>query len=194
MNMVMTPPLNKLHKEHEHLITGEMFGKMDLGSAELIEGVIQHHMPTKRPHSRVTGLIALILGIFNRNHKLGEVHTGETGIYTRRDPDTVRGMDCAFVSHERLKDAEEDSFLTVAPELIVEVLSRSNTWTEMHDKLAEYFGVGTVVVWIVDPRREEVHVYRSLEDIQRLTINDTLTCEGVLPGFSVAVGEIFGRN
>ena len=118
------------------LITGEQLSEMSgLGRCELINGRINYLMPVKRVHSRTTMNIAGLLYMYNLKHNLGEVHGGETGIFTRRDPDTVRGMDAAFISHERLQGAQEDSFLEVAPELVVEVLSPSNRRSRINEKI-----------------------------------------------------------
>ena len=118
----------------------------DLARTELIKGKVHHLMPTRPRHSQIVSLIVILLGIYNRLHNKGIVHTGETGLYTQRDPDTVRAMDCAFITHERWAQCGDDTFLTIAPELVVEVLSPSNTWTEMQQKLTEYFGVGAQIV------------------------------------------------
>jgi Uma2 family endonuclease len=174
------------------LITGEEFFRMpNIGSAELIAGEIVTHMPTGHPHGFIESMIAFFLNLFIRQHKLGRVLTGEVGIYTRRNPDQIRAADVAFISHERLSQAQEEGFLDVAPELIVEIMSPANTWTEAQEKLAEYFAIGVNVVWIVDPQLEQVHVYRSVEQFKLLQKQDELTSEEILPGFSVALTEIF---
>lgn len=130
--------------------------------------------------------------MYNHRHRFGELHAGETGIFTRRNPDTVRGMDVALISAERAKEANRDGFLTVAPELIVEILSPGNSWYEVQQKLNEYFGIGTKMIWIVIPESSQIYVYRSLTDLKIFTMHDTLTCEDVLPEFSVSVEDIFG--
>jgi Uma2 family endonuclease len=44
---------------------------------------------------------------------------------------------------------------------------------------------------VVDPQLEQVHVYRALEQVTLLKKQDTLTGEDVLPGFTLALTEIF---
>ncbi len=181
-----------LTKQIDTLITGEEFFAMgDLGCTELVEGRIVQHMPTGRPHSRIEAVIAMFLGMWNRQSKRGEVHVGETGVFTSRNPDTVRGMDVAFISHERLASANESGFFTVAPELIVEVMSPNDSWRDVQKKLAEYFAIDAQMVWIVEPKSEQIYMYRSLTDLQIFAKSDTLTCEDVLPEFSLALHEIF---
>jgi len=176
----------------EQLITGEQLYAMgDVSPSELIKGEIVRHMPTAHLHGHIEAAIVIPLGIFNRQHKLGRVLTGEVGIYTGRNPDTVRAADVAFISYERLNQAKARGYLTIAPELVVEIMSPDDKWSEVQEKLEEYFEVGVLMVLVVDPRRKAVHVYRSLDDWNRLTIDDELTLENVLPGFRVPVAEIF---
>lgn len=179
----------------DKLITGEELFRMgDLGRTELVEGRIVYLMPTGRPHSRIEFIIAGLLFIYNRLRNFGEVHGGEIGIFTRRNPDTVRGMDVALISHERLAYANENGFLTVAPELIVEVMSPSDRWAEVLQKLDEYFAVDAKMVWIVEPKTEQIYVYRSQANVEIFTKSDTLTCEDVLPDFSLELHEVFGTQ
>ena len=132
----------------------------------------------------------MLLVLYNRKHKLGKVSGGEAGIYTKRNPDTIRGVDAAFISNERLTKTETKAFLTAAPELIVEVISPGNTHTEMQTKLDEYFEIDVLEVWLVDPELQTVQVYRSRTEFELLTTADTLISTA-LPGFEVAVSEIF---
>ena len=174
------------------LITGEELAAMgNIGRTELVKGEIIHLMPTGHPHSFYEVNLATFLNVFVRTHKLGRVLGGEVGIYTHRQPDTVRGADVAFISHERLAQVQSKSFLDVCPELIVEVMSPDDTWSEVHEKLEEYFAVGAQLIWVVDPRRQRLHVYRSLTNLEILTAQDTLTGGEILPGFQVLVAELF---
>jgi pimeloyl-ACP methyl ester carboxylesterase len=103
-------------------------------------------------------LLGAMLRAFVSEHDLGRVAVGEVGVYTRRNPDTVRGIDVIFISHQRLAQAAPEGYLDVAPELAVEVVSPSDRWSEVMDKLAEYFAVGVLMVWLVDPRKRQIHV------------------------------------
>ena len=111
------------------LITGEELARMpDVGPCELIEGRVVLVSPGGFDHSVATANAFRVLDAFVRSGRLGQVLTGEVGFYTRRGPDTVRGADVVFISAERLERRTRAlSFLDVAPELIVEVLSREHT-------------------------------------------------------------------
>ena len=86
---------------------------------------------------------------------------------------------------------EKPCFWTFLPNLIVEILSPGNTWSETIQKLREYFSIGVRLVWLVNPSSRSVFAYRSLTDVREFTIDDDLPGDDVLPGFSVAVRDIF---
>src|SRR5262245_59608833 len=114
-----------LLKDHkETLMTGEeLFRRPDLGPCELVNGRIVPLPPTGYGHGFVEARLASRLQMYAENSGRGEVMTGEAGIYIRRNPDTVRASDTAFISNERLARRKSSTYLDVAPELVVEVLS-----------------------------------------------------------------------
>lgn len=174
------------------VLTGEeLFELGDIGRTELVKGELVRMAPTGHPHGHIEVNFSAALHTFVRQRKLGRVLSGEVGVYTGRDPDTVRGADVAYISNERLAQVQSHSYLDVAPELIVEVMSPDDRWYDINDKLTEYFNIGVQIVWVADPQRKQVHVYRSLTEIEILGVGDTLSGGEALPGFSVAVAELF---
>ncbi len=96
------------------------------------------------------------------------------------------------MSHDRLAQRKsKQGYLDVAPELVVEVLSPDDSWSNVTQKLREYFAAGVELVWVADPASRSVHAYRSLTDVREFSSADTLTGDDVLPGFSVPVDKLF---
>ena len=187
MASVITPTESRL-------ITGEEFARMDHAErCELVKGrIVPMPPPPNSDHSRVEASISFALFAFVRENKLGHIGTGEGGVYTGLNPDTVRGADITFISNDR--NAKRDptkTYLDVGPDLIVEVLSPSNSMSEMMEKLREYFEIDVRLVWLVDPEPRRVYAYRSLTDVRTFNETDTITGDDVLPGFSVEVARFF---
>jgi Uma2 family endonuclease len=176
-------------------ITGEELFKLgDIGRTELVKGEIILVSPTGHLHGYIENEFGRILGTFVHQRKLGRVLSGEVGIYTRRNPDTVRGADLAFISSERLAQVQSESYLDVAPELIVKVLSPDDRWSEVMEKLAEYFAIGVRLVWVADPRTQQLYVYHSITNVERFGGHDELSGGDVLPDFRVPVAELLATE
>lgn len=182
-----------LLRNNENLITAEEFARFpDLGSCELVNGRIVHLSPARPIHGYYEGNVGIPLGNYARESGRGRVLFGETGLWTRRGPDTVRGADCVFISHERWARRNPQGFLDVPPELVVEILSPDDRRGEVMEKVEEYIALGIDLVWIVDPEHRCVLAYRgSLFDVERFEEGDVLVDEEVLPGFSLPVAELF---
>lgn len=180
------------------ILTGEeAYALGDIGRYELVEGVIVPMSPTKPLHGKYESRLVLLLSVFVEQHDLGEVMVGEVGIYVQRNPDTIRGADVLYISHARLAQASPHDFLDVPPELVIEVMSPNDRWSEVRRKLREYFGIGVNVVMVVEPEEKALSLYRSLTDVQEFTAPDVVTLPDILPGFSLPLALLFkerGRN
>ena len=187
MSTVTAPPKTKL-------ITGqELLAMGDIGPCELIDGRIVTIAPTGGEHGFVEFNLGSELRAFVREHQLGWVMGGEVGIYTRRDPDRVRGADIVFLAKERAADRPGRGFLEIAPNLVVEVMSPNDRWQKVHQKIEEYFAIGVQWVWVVEPENRALRVFRSTTEAQKLNEDDTLVGEGALAGFALPVAEIFAE-
>jgi len=179
-------------KPRAKLVTGEELLAMgDIGPCELIDGRIVRMNPTGIQHGDIVIALGSALRDFVRTRQLGRVVGGEVGIYTRREPDRVRAADIAFVSQERLADKSLKGFLKVAPELVVEIISPTDRWQNMRDRLEEYFAIGVHRVWIVEPDNRDVLVYSASTEMRKFGEGDMLMGEGVLDGFTLAIAELF---
>jgi Uma2 family endonuclease len=159
---------------------------------ELISGELTTMAPAGGEHGIRTIKISLRLGEFIEKHDLGVFFAAETGFVLKRNPDTVRAADFAFVQKKRVpKTGARQKFWPVAPDLVVEVLSPSDTAGEVLEKIEDWLDAGTRLVWVVDPERKKVKVYAPGRAAQSFTMKDQLSGEEVLPGLLLPVAEIF---
>lgn len=180
-----------LKDRHETLMTGEeFFHRPDLGPCELVNGRIVPLPPTGCDHGFVEARLVSRLMTYAESSGRGEVMSGEAGIYIRRNPDTVRAPDAAFISNERLVKRNSSSYLDIAPELVVEVLSPDDRWSEVTEKIQDYFDAGVARVWIVDPKARKLHAYRSPTESELFGEGQVLADEEVLPGFRLNLSEL----
>lgn len=179
--------------EFQEPITADEYLEMrDTPPGELVEGEIVQMGYTSWEHAQIEATISRKLGNFIEAQNVnGRVLAGDAGICTARDPDTVRGADVVFISAERFAENASETLIDIGPELIVQIVSPSNTWKNVRDKIREYFDIGTDRVWIVEPENEAVLVFRSPTDLQELSAGKTLKGEGPLEDFSVPVASLF---
>lgn len=169
----------------------DLFKLENLG-CELVDGTL-----VERAMGQEESFLGLSLGtLLNQFVMAGNLGwmTGESGFYEFTDGQ-VRGPDVAFVSWDRSpgRRRSNDPIPLLSPDLIVEVLSPSNTRAEMERKRAEYFRAGVRLVWEVDPRARTVRVYEAPDRFTDLTAADTLSGEPVLPGFTLPLARLFAE-
>lgn len=97
----------------------------------------------------------------------------------------------AFIRSERLRPGSDTGFLEMAPDLVVEVVSPSNTPAEIQAKIREWIEASVRLVWVVYPEGQTVTVIRSLLERIELRADDTLDGADALPGFSCRVSDLF---
>jgi Uma2 family endonuclease len=158
---------------------------------ELVDGVLVEKAGGYTESILASYLIEL-LNAFVRPGNLGLVTApdGTVRLWAGR----VRIPDVAFFSWDRLpgRQRPREPIPTLAPDLAVEILSRSNTPGEMRRKREDYFTAGVRLVWEVDPHARTVHVYTAPETAAAvLTEADTLDGDAVLIGFRLPLAVLF---
>jgi Uma2 family endonuclease len=157
---------------------------------ELVEGTLVEK-PMGYEESAIACLIIMAVNMFVRPRKLGIV-TGADGTI-KLFAGLVRIPDVAFTSWDRLPGRKRPTVAIplLAPDLAVEVLSKSNTRAEMNRKVGEYFDAGVRLVWLVDPKKKKVRVYTAVEQLVELKEGQSLDGGDVLPGFTLSLKELF---
>lgn len=159
---------------------------------ELVQGEVRHMSPAGFHHGRLIMNIATPLDQHVRSQQLGVVCAAETGFLLATDPDTVRAADVAFIRQARLDLATEpEGYWPGAPDLVVEVVSPHDLYTEVDAKVSDWLAAGTAMVIIINPRRRTVTVYHSETQIVVLREQDTLDGGDVIPGWNLPVAALF---
>jgi Uma2 family endonuclease len=178
-------------EEIAHLLTAaEAFWLNPVERWELVDGRIVELSPVRKRHGRILVRLARRLEEHVEAHRLGEVYGGDVGFILRRDPDTVRAPDLAFIRTARLPEVEEETFSSVVPDLAIEILSPSDRWAEVEQKIAEYLKAGVTSVWILDPSRNEARVFHHGEVARVVAAGDRIAEPDLLPGLELDVASL----
>jgi Uma2 family endonuclease len=179
----------------EKSMTAEELIRLPTGMGEryeLIEGELKTTTPAGSRHGKISARVGRLLDQFVSEKKLGEVFGAETGFILRRNPDTVRAPDAAFVSAARIPvEGIPTGYWPGAPDLAVEVVSPDDKAVEIRTKVREYFQAGARLVWIIYPETREVDVFHSAHESLNLSGQDNLEGGDVLPGFKCSVTKLF---
>lgn len=164
--------------------------------AEFINGDVVMHSLVEQRHLDATQNLTTLLRVYVHLHKLGAVDSEKALVgLTRNDYEP----DICFWNKETAASFKDDQMEHPAPDLIVEVLSRSTTGRDRGVKFEDYAAHGVGEYWIIDPVRKSVEQYR-LDDATMafasaavLYIGDTLSAL-TIPGFTIPVQAIFDQE
>ena len=184
----------KLIPNQPTLLTAEdLLKKSDDGFRyELVKGIMRRMPPAGFEHGVRAVKIGRYLDVYVEKHQLGYVCGAETGFKISQDPDTVLAPDAAFVSQTSIdKHGIPKGYWVGAPDLAVEIISPNDTYTEVAEKADTWLIAGCKMVWVINPRRETIDVYRLNEDIIVLSADDILEGGDVIEGFQCRVEDLF---
>jgi Uma2 family endonuclease len=100
--------------------------------------------------------------------------------------------DAAFLCNGSLPERlSKEGYLENVPELVVEVRSKNDTGPELAAKVGDYLKAGVKLAWTVDPATPSVTEHRPGAAAKEYGINDSLMCEDIIPGFRLALAELF---
>ncbi len=161
---------------------------------ELVQGEIITMNPAGFGHGHISATLAQTFGKLCRNAPFGGGRRRGNGLCSARNPDTVRAPDAAFVRQQRVEVATAlQKFFPGPPDLAVEVISPDDRPHDIDAKVKDWLSHGTVLVWLVDPRRRTVTVHSSSAETCVMGEQDFLEAPDLLPGLRLNVAEIFPR-
>ncbi len=159
--------------------------KLPEGNYEVIDGEVVELAPTGFEHGEYEGELYTLLR--NALKDRGYVAVGEVGILISKEPLRIRSADVVYISKERAGE-RPTGILEVPPELVIEIISPSNTYTEVEEKVMDYLRAGVERVLLIDPKlkrstlfkkgRREAEIYSFEEELE------------LLPGFKVRLSEV----
>ncbi len=173
------------------LTADDVFANPEFDRCEFADGVI-----VEKDMSGITGaveaLVLIELGLYRRQH--GGCAFGSSTAYRcyPEDPEKFRRPDASFIRSGRLpNDLPPEGFVTIQPDLAVEIISPNDLYYEVEHKTDEYLAAGVPLVWLINPGNQTVRVFRSGAAVRQLGPHDILTGDDILPGFQCQVAGLF---
>jgi Uma2 family endonuclease len=173
-------------------ISPEEFLQMDDPGYELCDGALEERNVSMLSSRTEAHLVRKVLEHVEAN-ELGEVFSSSLGlqIFPLR-PRRIPRADLVFISDERLAQVnlEKDGFLTVAPELVAEIVSRHDSATNLEGKIEDYLSAGVSLIWVIYPELRSARVHRADGSSSLVAPGGSLDGEAVLPGFRCSLESI----
>ena len=155
---------------------------------EYVKGELKKKNVPNAKHSGTAGRLIIELGIYLKKNKIGRVYP-EAHFQIGNDK---RIPDVAFVESAKIpKTGEPQKFWDFAPDLAIEIVSPTDFYQDVLEKIDDYFAAEVKQVWLINPEKETLTIYFSRSETKILTKTNTLTCEEILPKFSLKLSEIF---
>lgn len=163
----------------------------DLRFERSAEGELIIMPPTGSDTGRRNIDLAYQLQAWNRQTKLGVAFDSSAGFKLPNGAD--RSPDASWVKQERwdaLTPEQQEKFAPLCPDFVVELRSPSDSLEKLRAKMKEYIDNGARLGWLINPKNQQVEVYRPNQDVEILQSPKTLSGEDVLPGFVLSLEQI----
>jgi len=143
--------------------------------------------------SMIAMMIGIEIGNYLKTHDIGKLLGSDGSLKIL--PRTVKIPDVSFISWDRWpkKKLPRRPIPALVPDLVVEVLSDTNTKAEMADKLVKYFEAGVRLVWYIDPETRTAMSYVSPSDVTEIAVDGMLVGGDVLPDFQLSLAWLFNE-
>jgi len=162
-------------------LEAETGGRFEIVDGEFVETSVS------RDSSFVNSRFNRFLGEYVERERIGEVYDGEMSFAL---PESTRKADASVVLNQKLPTGDVSHF-TGPPDVVVEVASPSDKWTNIRNKIQEWLDAGAQLVWLATPSASEITIFRRGKRPRIVGEGDVLDGEDVLPGFSVEVSRFF---
>lgn len=188
--MVLTPLKLNLNSVH---LTDEQFYQLCQNNRELnfernAKGELIIMPPVGGESGNREADLIIDLGNWNRQTRLGYSFSSSTVFKLPNGGD--RSPDAAWIRRERweaLTPEQRRKFPPIAPDFVIELRSETDNLSTLQEKMREYLDAGVRLGWLINPRQQQVEIYRLGQEVELRNLPTELLGEDVLPGFSLSL-------
>lgn len=166
----------------------------DLAMERDKNGITTIMSPVKKGSGKRESALLILVGIWNRASRLGEIHGPSSGFNL---PDgAFKQPDVAWISNERIekaKDYSDEAFISVVPDFVAEIRSATDRLNKLQAKMRDvWIANGVRLAWLIDPYDEKVYIYRPGQAVETVVgfAGKKLPGVDVLPGFELPLDEM----
>ncbi len=156
------------------------------GSYEFVWGRIIEKEPTKQNE---LDLIDFLVRQFIETPQFRQRHTLYSEIDTYIDNFRKRVPDLTYFTAEQRQAIRQGERVNTL--FAIEILSDSESYQDVLDKIQDYFDGGTQLVWYIVPKQKKIYVYTSPDESKAYKGTDVISAAPVVPDFRFTVADLF---
>lgn len=185
--VTIPPTLRLTDEQFERLVAANPDLRMELTA----EGELIVMAPTGGESGNYNAELTTDFVIWNRQTRLGVAFDSSTGF--KLPNGATRSPDTAWVTRSRweaLTPQQRKKFVPLCPDFVLELVSETDDRETLQAKMREYLENGCRLGWLIDPKSQQVEIYRSGQPVEVLQSPVSLSGEDVLPGFVLSLQVI----
>ena len=128
---------------------------------------------------------------WNRQTDLGRSFDSSTGYDFTALGGGKPAPDVSWIEKSRLEGVNIVGFIPVVPDFVIELRSATDNLKPLQDKMIEYQRLGVRLGLLVNPKNQQVEIYRPGQDLEILEAPTEIDCGDVMPGFVLSMSRIW---
>jgi Uma2 family endonuclease len=193
---VDTPPLLLDVSNTTLTVTPAQFDRLCIDNPDLrLELSPNRELIVMAPTFSISGKLNLNLGsqvyIWNEQTKLGEAFDSSTGYDFTAIGGGKPSPDVSWIEKSRIEGVSLEQLCPVVPDFIIELRSTRDNLKPLQEKMVEYQRLGVRMGLLIDPKNQQVELYRSGQEPQILDSPESIDCGEVMPGFILSMSRIW---
>ena len=178
------------------MVTPEHFDQLCIQNPDLRleltkDGELIVMPPTGGESGKRNSTLVTEVSIWNRQTNLGEVFDSSTGYDFISIGGGKMSPDVSWIETSRLIGVDIVGFIPIVPDFIIELRSATDNLKPLQEKMQEYRRLGVRLGLLVNPKNQQVEMYRLGQDTVVLNGLNAIDCGEVMPGFVLSTSRIW---
>jgi Uma2 family endonuclease len=186
-----------LNVSHAKLtVTPEYFDQLCLDNPDLRleltkDGELIVMPPTGGESGKRNINLATDVNIWTRQTNLGEAFDSSTGYDFTAIGGGKMSPDVSWIEQSRLIGVEIIGFIPIVPDFVIELRSATDNLKPLQEKMEEYRRLGVRLGLLINPKNQQIEVYRPGQAMVVLESPSAIDCGEVMPGFVLSMNRIW---
>ncbi len=147
--------------------------------------------PTGGETSKKNARLNLLVGIWNEQTNLGEVFDSSCGYDFTAFEGGKLAPDVSWIEKSRLEGVDIVGFIPVVPDFVIELRSATDNLKPLQEKMREYQRLGVRLGLLINPKHQQVEIYRCGQEPKILAAPPEIDCNEVMPGFVLEMSKVW---